>query len=985
MKIRDTKIGNQLVLTFIVIYLFVSAIGLISIVDSNQIQNNVETLYLHPLQVRRALSRIEIAIGDMQIHQRNLNDSLGLTNTQESLDQMEIANLLILDNLGVLDSLYLGPQSDVVLIKQNYTLWKNLYDEDTQLILNGEKDTYIDNITVNGKTNLKLNDVYSAVKIVDDFALAKSESLYQNSIKTSNNLNTQLVMVLGLIFVLLGFIAYYLTRNINKPLKSINDAVERFHNGEMSSRIDYQKHNEFGVITDSINLMADKVQLSSILSDRINQLSKIMLSEEEPDLFFKKTLSQLMIDTGAQIGAVYVFNPTNGLFDHLLSIGGTQELKSSFSSNDFEGELGQAFASRKINVVKDISKNTHYAYKTSSGNFVPNEIMTIPVFAKQELVAVISLATLTDFDELALQYIERISTPMGSRIEGVLATREIKRIKETLENTNIILQENKNELSAQTLELIQQNAELELQKNQLNEVSKLKTSFLSNMSHELRTPLNSVIALSGILNRRLENKVSAEEVEYLEIIERNGKNLLALINDILDISRIESGREEIDLSSFNIVNTVQETVALIKPQAVIKNVDLICSAEDKELRIHSDYKKIQHILQNIIGNAVKFTEHGSVTVTCKTRLDRIEVTVSDTGIGISESNIHHIFDEFRQADGSTSRRYGGTGLGLAIAKKYAQLLKGSIEVVSELNVGSSFTLSLPILFDAAASTHSLDVVHIQHETQDIKTIKNLNSKTILLVDDNETALIQIRDLLSETGIHVLTASNAQDAFSIIDKNMPDAMVLDLMMPDIDGFKMLEILRNAPHTAHIPVLILSAKHLTKEDLKFLKRNNVHELILKGSIQRESLQNAIGSMLNTKQAKKKPNMIRQDKEKPLVLVVEDNLDNMITVKALLTDQYRIIEAFNGQEAIDKAKNNLPDLILMDIALPDINGIDAYKKIRTLKALDNTPVIALTASAMEHDRESILLHGFDAFIAKPINSKEFFTVIEEVLYGG
>jgi CheY-like chemotaxis protein/anti-sigma regulatory factor (Ser/Thr protein kinase) len=456
-----------------------------------------------------------------------------------------------------------------------------------------------------------------------------------------------------------------------------------------------------------------------------------------------------------------------------------------------------------------------------------------------------------------------------------------------------------------------------------------------------------------------------------------------LINDILDISRIEAGKEEIDLSSFNMSNMVKEMVTLIKPQAEIKNILLTCATEDKDLRIHSDLKKIQHILQNIIGNAVKFTEKGQVTVSCRAHLSRIEVIVTDTGIGISESNINHIFDEFRQADGSTSRRYGGTGLGLAIARKYAQLLKGTISVVSELNVGSCFTLSLPLLFDDSETT-SVEEIHFDHKALDIKTIKNLNSKTVLLVDDNETALIQIRDLLSETGIRVLTASNAQDAFLIIEKDMPDAMVLDLMMPDIDGFKMLEILRNAPHTAHIPVLILSAKHLTKEDLKFLRRNNVHELILKGSVQRESLQNAIGSMLNSPLSKKKPNMIRQDKVKPLVLVVEDNPDNMTTVKALLGEDFKIIEAINGQEAINKAKAAQPDLILMDIALPDINGIDAYKKIRTLKALDNTPIIALTASAMEHDRESILLHGFDAFIAKPINAKDFLAVIDEVLYG-
>jgi len=984
MKLRDTKIGLQLILTFIAIFIFFSTIGVIAIVDSNVSQSNMNTLYLHPYEVRRAISTIRIALTDLQLQQRDFSHIADETLAQKILDQMSLENLEVLDNIDILDSLYLGSHTDILAIKQEYALWKGAYDSDTQLILDGNSSAYTNNILVNGKTDVKIASLNSAVKIVDDFAQSTANSLYQNSIKKNNDLFTQMLVTIFAIFILLGLISYYLIRNIKKPILTINEAVEKFHNGEMNSRIKYNRHNEFGVITESINKMADKVQIASVVADRINNISRIMLSEEDTNQFFKKTLAQLMIDTNAQIAAVYSYNSNNKMFDYLISIGGTQEIKQSFSATDFEGELGLSFASRKVSIVKNISDQTRFVYKTGSGNLLPHEIMTIPVISKQELVAVISLVTLNSFDELAFQFIESIVVTMGIRIEGVLAAQEIKQYKETLERANFELQENEKELSIQTVELIQQNTELEIQKNQLDEASKLKTSFLSNMSHELRTPLNSVIALSGILNRRLENKVSPEEYEYLEIIERNGKNLLALINDILDISRIEAGREEITLNSFDMIKVINEMTDLIRPQAEIKNITLTTTSEHKELRIYSDIKKIQHILQNIIGNAVKFTEEGSVKVTSRINEDQIEIIVTDTGIGISETNIPSIFDEFKQADDSTSRRYGGTGLGLAIAKKYALLLKGNINIKSELNVGSSFILSLPILFEDTNDTSTQEDICFESTPQPNQNSGNFINKTVLLVDDNETALIQIRDLLSETGIHVLTANSAQEAFVIIDKVIPDAMVLDLMMPEMDGFKMLEILRNAQQTAHIPVLILTAQHINKEELKFLKQNNVHELILKGSIKRESLQNAIGSMLNHKQTKKAPPMIRKDTVKPLVLVVEDNPDNMITVKAMLGEQYKILEAINGKEAILLAKSALPDLILMDIALPIVNGIDAFKKIRTMRSLDNTPVIALTASAMEHDRESILLHGFDAFIAKPINAKEFFSVIDEVLYG-
>lgn len=984
MKLRDTKIGNQLILAFIAIFVFVSSIGILSAFQANQIQNNVETLYQHPLIVRRALSELKISIVNMQLHQQDLAHATDEKASQKLLDQIKLYEIDVTYNIDLLDEYYLGSLTDVLAVKQSYELWKSLFDNDTQLILDGDSETFIQHILADGKTETKLVAVHSAIQVVDDFALAKSESLYQLSIKTNNDLNTQLLITIIGIFILLALISVNLTRNIKRPIQTINDSVLKFHNGDLSSRIQYDKHNEFGLITESINKMADKVQMTRIVNDKINRISNVMLSEEDLNQFLKKTLDLLMRDTNAQIAAVYTYNSTTRIFDHLISIGGTQAIKQSFNADEFEGELGQAFLNREINIIKHISDETRFVYKTSEGNIVPHQIMTIPVIADQALIAVISLSTLNDFDALAITFVESIMLTMGMRIEGLLATQEIRRVKDNLEVANHELKENKKELSAQTIELIQQNTELEMQKNQLDEASKLKTSFLSNMSHELRTPLNSVIALSGILNRRLKDKVSPDEVEYLEIIERNGKNLLDLINDILDISRIEAGREEVTIDHFDMNIMVEELVDMIKPQADVKNIDLSFISDQIDLRIHSDIKKIQHILQNIIGNAVKFTEQGSVKVSCKARQNHIEVSVTDTGIGISEVSIPHIFDEFRQADGSTSRRYGGAGLGLAIAKKYTELLKGSISVKSELNVGSIFTVSLPIQFDDTAKTDPQEVMFFNHEPKKNLSIHGLTNKTILLVDDNETALIQIRDLLSDTGIHVLTANNAQEAFMIIDNGIPDAMVLDLMMPDIDGFKMLEILRNAEQTAHIPVLVLTAKHLTKADLSSLKRSNVHELILKGSIQKENLQNAIESMFKDTQTTKKPPLNHQDEIKPLILIVEDNPDSMTTTKALLGDHYKILEAVNGKEAILMAKASIPHLILMDIALPDINGIDAFKKIRTMRDLDNTPIIALTASAMEQERESILLHGFDAFIAKPINAQEFFKVIDEVLYG-
>jgi signal transduction histidine kinase/DNA-binding response OmpR family regulator len=601
------------------------------------------------------------------------------------------------------------------------------------------------------------------------------------------------------------------------------------------------------------------------------------------------------------------------------------------------------------------------------------------------VVAVISLSSIRSFTDESYNFLNSIYDTLNARVDGILVFRTTKHLLRQLEEQNMELEAQKNLLATQSAELTQQNAELEMQKNLLSEASRLKTNFLSNMSHELRTPLNSVIALSGVLSRRLNKKIPADEYSYLDVIERNGKHLLSLINDILDISRIESGREEVEIVSFNVDNLITDITEMIRPQAKQKKIELVQRNSTNELNITSDSHKFRHIMLNLIGNALKFTEKGKVEIDVTQESGSIHIRVSDTGIGIAEQHLEHIFDEFRQADGSTSRRFGGTGLGLAIARKYAHLLGGDITVKSQAGKGSVFTLSLPITYTGEQkSTEDWPIQFKPTLPQLVST--SVAGKAILLVEDSEPAIIQLKDFMEEYGCQVLVAHNAKEALSMMDQTLPDAIILDLMMPDVDGFELLGTIRHAEKTAALPVLILTAKHITKEELQFLKRNNVHQLIQKGDVNPTELLNAVAAMVapshhNTNQEINKPQALSG---KPLVLVVEDNVDNMLTVKALLDDKFTVLEAVNGQEGIDCAKKYLPHLILMDLALPGINGIEAFQKIRNDAQLEHIPIIALTASAMTSERVVILAHGFDGYIAKPIDDKVFFGVINKVLFG-
>ena len=386
---------------------------------------------------------------------------------------------------------------------------------------------------------------------------------------------------------------------------------------------------------------------------------------------------------------------------------------------------------------------------------------------------------------------------------------------------------------------------LDVQRQHVEETNRLKSEFLSNMSHELRTPLNSIIVLSNVLASQSAGKLSDEENNYLEIVERNGKKLLELINEILDLSKIESGKADIitgNISTGQLLDMIKDSLI---PLAEEKKIALNLKLPKKLPMVVTDESKLYQVFTNVIGNAVKFTEKGSVDIIVKNDTKNVYVDIRDTGIGISEEALPNIFDEFRQADGTTARQFEGTGLGLAIANKTMKLLFGTIRVKSELGKGSVFTVTIPVKWMGI--------------TKDTSAEK---------------------------------------------KSIP-----------------------------IP---------------------------------------------TKQKKKK----LSNTELPKVLVVEDNADNMITIKAILKSKYEITESYDGKDSLNKASEELPDIILLDMTLPKMDGIEVVRILKSKKKTSDIPVIALTASAMKADEESFIKAGCNDFVSKPIDRNLLFSKMDEWL---
>jgi len=1014
MRLSNLKIGTQLKIAFGIILFLVVVLGAISWQQANELSQQTTELYEHPHMVRRALGELKADILSMH---RSMKD-LGLTNNNSEIDlvlqDLEKYKANAFKQFDVLYDRYLGPRNDIEKAYNSFVEWNVIREETIVLARQGRLDEALSRTKPDGPGGHHVDMLLAQIQIIDDFALNKADEFYDNAIKLNNQLNLQLeLLVLGILGLIIVII-YFLNRNIRRPITELANVTKLFREGELNVRSAYSSDNEFGQLSASFNDLAETIETEMNLNTQAARLAGVMLSEDDARQFCHSLLSSLLEHTGAQMGAVYFLNTEKTEFERFESLGISAEECQSFSAVHFEGEFGAALSTRQLQHITQIPEDTRFSFYTVAGKFSPREIITIPIVSGNETVAIISLACIKSFSKNSLRLVQTILSTLSARMGGILAYRktiefskrleiqnsklesqseelqilnkELIRKSETLAVANDELLEQKRELSAQASELTEQNVELEMQKKQLDESNRLKTNFLSNMSHELRTPLNSVIALSGVLNRRLAGNIPEEEYSYLDVIERNGKQLLLLINDILDLSRIESGREEIEINRFNPRELISEVVEMIHPQALQKNISLRYIDGENLQPIKSDYVKCRHILQNLVTNAVKFTEVGGVEISVEEKAEIIRIVVADTGIGIDQEHLSFIFEEFRQADGSSSRKYGGTGLGLAIAKKYTEMLGGTIEVESKRGTGSKFTLILPIQFASVQEKVESYIGQMKSANFEFSGKMNTSSKTILLVEDSDAVIIQMKDILAREGYHIMVAHNGNEALNLIDQQIPDGMILDLMMPEVDGFEVLKRIREHEKTEHLPVIILTAKYINKAELAFLKHNGIHQLIQKGDINKDQLLKAVAQMIFPEAAKKD---IPKEKPKripisgtPLVLVVEDNPDNMLTIKALLGEKYRIIEAEDGRTGVELAIKHQPHLILMDIALPGMNGIEALNEIRKEEELELVPIIAVSASAMKGDREDFIALGFDDYISKPIDNRAFQKMLTEYL---
>ena len=521
-------------------------------------------------------------------------------------------------------------------------------------------------------------------------------------------------------------------------------------------------------------------------------------------------------------------------------------------------------------------------------------------------------------------------------------------------------------------------ADLSSANAELARAARLKDEFLASMSHELRTPLNAILGMSEALQDQIYGEFNERQIKALQSIEESGRHLLALISDILDVAKIEAGKLELTVTSLAVEGVCQASLRLIKQAAKKKNLIVSSIFDSKVISIQTDARRLKQILVNLLSNAVKFTPEGGqigLEVVGDPLKEVVHLTVWDTGIGISAEGMDRLFQPFVQLDSSLARRYGGTGLGLSLVYRMAELMGGSISVESEVETGSRFTVSLP-WSPTETSVYPIDAT-------DQSTYAKLpmpGLKHVLIIDSSLPTINQLTRYLSNLGVTTTVFTEQVVALEQITALQPDLIILDIALSAPPTRMILSQLKASGETKSIPVLIYSeideraqgavlgaAAYLLKPATRAQLYGVLTEIF-------DSPTRIIPTLT------KAPEI---DGNQPLILLAEDNEANIATlIDYLMLRGYRVIVARNGLEAIERAREMVPDLILMDIQMPKIDGLETMRRLRSIPELSMIPIVALTALVMPGDREHCLAAGADEYLSKPISLKTLANRIEDHL---
>lgn len=821
-----------------------------------------------------------------------------------------------------------------------------------------------------------------------------NEMSIKNAVQTTNKeydeylsfikiLSTALVIFLVIFLV---FIYLFVT----KRLRSIYNLTDYIKSGDFIKNLHYkpvQNNDELGLIEaslyESILLLQKHRKLQNgqnWIKSSIIELSSSLNDKHSLLEITQSALSTICRKIDAGMGIIYLYE------DNLLKRHATYAYTNKFDSAKEialgEGVVGQVGLEQKailLTNVQDVSNTI----KTGITNSLPLHTFTYPLVYKGELQGVIELASLLKITQVEQEYLNRFVESFSAIIYASKKADETQKLLKTTQFQAQELEQSQQELELQAQELEQNNTELIMRQKEIEKkVSELETSnkykseFLANMSHELRTPLNSINILSKILTDNKDGNLTEKQVQQAMTIYNSGKDLLQLINDILDLSKIEAKMMHLHLSDVSMDALTHKLHELFEPLAKQKEINLELNIEQlKENIIYSDKIKIQQIMKNFISNALKFTpQHGKVILKLNNNIGEnsdtfpLQFSVIDTGIGVHKDNLATIFEVFRQADGSISREYAGTGLGLSISKELATMLDAKITVESVLGYGSIFSLLLPYTIDIKKiDKNFLEIVPLNEEKkiihqqpdlfiQDDRLRLTKEDKILLIIEDDIKFANIVKDEAKKLSIKTIIATNGKEGLEFAQKYQPSGIILDMNLPIMDGLDVLKLLKADTTTRHIPVKIMS---IDEPNMATQRMGAIN--YLQKPIEPEALQMAINKLI-----------LKNKKEKKDLLIVEDNeilRENLSTI--LRADDINILSARNAKDAIFSAELIDFDCAIVDIGLPDMTGFQLLKILKRTHC--NLPIIIYSARDFNSDELKVLREYSESIIIKTVESEE------------
>jgi CheY-like chemotaxis protein/CHASE3 domain sensor protein len=748
-------------------------------------------------------------------------------------------------------------------------------------------------------------------------------------------------------------------------------------------------------------------------------LASALMGDQRTQQLGDSILSYVAQYLGAVAGAMFVGGHDTYKRVSTFGVPADAKLPDQFKSR--EGLLGQAAVQGHPLVVDSVPEN-YLTFGSALGSDKPRHLVIAPGSIDGNVNTVIELGFLRPLDERVMTFLEQVSASIATAVRSANYRSELQNfleetqrqseelqvqseelrvsneeleeqsraLKESqarleqqqveLEQTNSQLEEQAQQLEGQRDDLERANASAELKARELEQASRYKSDFLANMSHELRTPLNSSLILAKLLADNPDDNLTAEQIKFAQTIQSSGNDLLNLINDILDLSKIEAGHVDIRPEPLSIERLSTNLHQVFDPVARNKELSFeVDIAPECPLIIETDLQRLEQVLKNLLSNAFKFTERGKVVLSMRLTGDgRIAFDVKDTGIGIAGEQQKRIFDAFHQADGTISRKFGGTGLGLSISRELSRLLGGTIHLSSQEGHGSTFTITLPQSYDPAIvaprapvdATHSVTpeapaVTLIARGTSpgrgivdDDRALPSDGRRLLLVVEDDDAFAAILRDLSREMGFRSLVAGTAQDALTLAQQFLPSAIVLDVGLPDQSGLSVLDRLKRDVRTRHIPIHIVSADDYTETALSL----GAVGYMLK-PVQREQLL----EIFQTLEAKLSRGVRR-------VLIVEDNDVQREAVSKLLTSHdVETVSAGTAAECLALLKDQTFDCMVLDLSLPDASGYSLLETISQNSAHSFPPVIVYTGRVLSADEEQKLRRYSKSIIIKGAKSPE------------